>query len=111
MSKNIKIVFVVMIALILILLAIIIFRKPDVITVDNGHEKVLQDSLILMKNQVDSSHVRQTKIQNSYDSLLLIDPQVQYRTHEKIKIIYSTATPNQLDSIIRANWKTELRHN
>jgi Cdc6-like AAA superfamily ATPase len=104
-------IFVVMTLVIMALLAIIIFRKPDTITIDNGHEKVLQDSLILMKNQVDSSHVRQTRIQNSYDSLLTIDPQVQYRTHEKIKIIYSTATPNQLDSIIRANWKTELRHN
>lgn len=110
MNKNATIAFVAMTLAIIALLAIIIFRQPTV-TVVSGKEQIYKDSLALMQKEVDASHIRQAKLQGSYDSLLLIDPQVQYRTHEKIKIIYSTATPNQLDSIIRANWKTELRHN
>jgi Cdc6-like AAA superfamily ATPase len=102
-------IFLTMSVIILGLLSIIIFRKPHTVIVDDAYEKVLQDSISLMKKQIDMSHARQIKIQNSYDSLLNIDPQVQYRTNEKIKIIYSTATPNQLDSIIRATWKTNLK--
>jgi len=100
-----------MFVVILILTAIIIFRKPDTITIDAGREKVLTDSLSLMSKEIEASHKRQDQIQHNYDSLLTLDPPVQYRSYEKIKFIYSGATTSQLDSIIRATWKTDLRHN
>lgn len=97
------------VGVILILLAFIIFRKPEII-VTSDKEKVLRDSLTLMQREVDSSHVRQARIQNSYDSLLGIEPEIKYRTNEKIKFIFNTASPTELDSIIRTNWKTNIRH-
>lgn len=105
-----RIAFAVCIGLILILSAVIIFRKPQVV-VSSDKEKVLRDSLQLMQRQIDSSRVHQAKLQSSYDSLLTIDPQIQYRTREKIKFIFNTASPSELDSIIRTNWKTGSRYN
>lgn len=98
-----------LVGLVLILFAIIIFRKPTVI-VTSDREQVLQDSVKLLRSQRDSSLGRQAKIQNSFDSLMNLDPQIKYRTHEKIKFIFNTASPRDLDSIIRTNWKTSSRY-
>jgi len=109
MSKANIIAYVSLLGIIIILLAIIFFRKPQVIEVI-GKEQVLRDSLILLQRNIDSSHVRQEKLQKSFDSLLAIDPIVISKTRDKIKFIYSTATPDELDSIIRTNWKTKSRY-
>lgn len=109
MSKANIIAYVSLLGIIIILLAIIFFRKPQVIEV-TGKEQVLRDSLILLQRNIDSSHVRQEKLQKSFDSLLAIDPIIISKTRDKIKFIYSTATPDELDSIIRTNWKTKSRY-
>ena len=108
MSKN-NIVHLVMIGIILILAAVIIFRKPTM-TVITGREKQIVDSLSLLQSQLDSSKVRVSNLQRSYDSLSSLEPGVIYRTHDKIKFIFSDATPDDLESIIRTNWKTESRY-
>ena len=108
MSKN-NIVHLVMIGIILILAAIIIFRKPTM-TVITGREKQIVDSLALLQSQLDSSEIRVTNLQRGYDSLNSLEPGVIYRTHDKVKFIFSDATPDDLESIIRANWKTESRY-
>jgi hypothetical protein len=105
-QELIKLGFFLAIVIILVLAGVLILREPKQIT-NNDNEKVLRDSIALMQSQIDSSHVRQIKLQSSYDSLLNIEPEIRYRTNEKIKFIYSTATPSQLDSIIRTNWKTQ----
>jgi hypothetical protein len=104
-----KIYNVSVIIIIIGLLGVIVFREPEMI-VKPDNEKVLRDSIALLQTTIDSSRFRQTRIQASYDSLLHLDPQILYRTHEKYKFIYSVATPTQLDSIIRTNWKTNLGH-
>lgn len=98
-----------MIGIILILAAIIIFRKPTM-TVISGREKQIVDSLALLQSQLDSSEIRVTNLQRGYDSLNSLEPGVIYRTHDKVKFIFSDATPDDLDNIIRANWKTESRY-
>lgn len=108
MGKN-NIVHLVMIGIILILAAIIIFRKPTM-TVITGREKQIVDSLSLLRAQLDSSEVHVSNLQRSYDSLSSLEPGIIYRTHDKIKFIFSDATPDDLESIIRANWKTESRY-
>lgn len=105
-----RIAFATCIGLILILLAIIIFRKPETV-IASDKEKVLRDSIALIQQEVDASRMRQAKIQKSYDSLLTVDPHIEYRTREKIKFIFNTASPRELDSVIRANWKTSSGHN
>jgi hypothetical protein len=74
-------------------------------------ELLLRDSISILQKEINASHERQTKLQNSYDSMLMIEPQIIYKTREKIKFIYSDASTNQLDSIIRTNWKTSTGHN
>ncbi len=98
-----------MLVIIIILGAIIIFRKPTV-TMITGREKQIVDSLSLLQSQLDSSKVRVNNLQRSYDSLNSLEPGIIYRTHDKIKFVFSDATPDDLDRIIRANWKTESRY-
>lgn len=105
-QEVIKLGFFLAIVIILVLSGIVILREPKQVII-NDNEKILRDSIALMQREIDSSHVRQIKLQSSYDSLLNIEPEIRYRTNEKIKFIYSTASPAQLDSIIRANWKTQ----
>jgi hypothetical protein len=109
MNKANLIAYSSLIGIIIILLAIIYFRKPQVI-VESDREKVLEDSIAVLNTRIDSSHVRQAKIQKAYDSLLSIDPIVISKTRDKIKFIYSTNSPDELDSIIRTNWKTKSRY-
>jgi hypothetical protein len=99
-----------MAAIIIVLLAIIIFRKPETIILPSDREKTLQDSLILLQRNLDSSHVRQDKLQQSYDSLLRLDPLIITKTRDKVHFILTDASPNELDSVIRTNWKTKSRY-
>jgi len=89
--------------LVFLLLLYIIVKNPKLIFIGDK-EKELRDSIVLLRSNVDSSVVRQAKIQHQYDSLLLIEPGVIYSNHEKTKFIFNTASPDQLDSIIKSVW-------
>lgn len=95
---------------IIILIAHLIFREPKTIILPSDREKTLQDSLILLQQNLDSTHIRQTELQKSYDSLLRLEPQIITKTRDKVHFILTDADPNELDSIIRANWKTKSRY-
>lgn len=88
---------------------IIIFRKPEQIVV-SGQDQILKDSISILQRDIDSSIMRQNKIQKAYDSILNIEPIIINKTHDKVHFIFSNATPDDLDSIIRANWKTKSRY-
>lgn len=109
MNRSNLIAYSILILVIVILLAVIYFRKPDDV-IQSDREKILKDSVALLQTRIDSSHVRQAKIQKAYDSLLSIEPTVISKTRDKIKFIYTVATPDDLDSIIRSNWKTKSRY-
>lgn len=109
MDRNNLIAYSSLIVVIIVLLGVIYFRRPQVI-VSSDREQVLKDSIALLQTKIDSSHARQDRIQRAYDSLLSIDPIIISKTRDKIKFIYSTATPDELDSIIRTNWKTKSRY-
>jgi len=92
----------------MILSGILIFRKPEIPV--TAPDESWKDTVANLHKQIELSHMRQAKLQNSYDSLSNLEPRVITRTHDKIKFIYSTATPDDLDSIIRTNWKTTSRY-
>jgi len=94
--------------IIMILSGIIIFRKPEIQVA--APDESWKDTVANLHKQIELSHIRQAQLQNSYDSLSSLEPRVITRTHDKIKFIYSTATPDDLDSIIRTNWKTTSRY-
>jgi len=102
-SKDTKLLLAFFIAMgvILILLLWIIFHKPEPIPVVDNSQRI-RDSITLLTTQIDE----QKKITNRYlhevDSLKSLPPiiTVIYREQKKFT---STATINQLDSIIRAN--------
>lgn len=75
-----------------------------------SEEKRLRDSISILQKEIDASHIRQDKLQHDYDSMLHVEPQIIYQTREKIKFIYTEATPNQLDSIIRTKSKRKHRY-
>jgi hypothetical protein len=70
-----------------------------------------QYSIDSLQQEINLSRIKQSRLQKAYDSMKLIEPEVIYRTHEKVKFIYSDASTSELDSIIRSNWKTETGHN
>ena len=109
MENKSKITFEILIMIIICLIAFIIFRKPEVI-ITSGKEQLLEDSIALLTKTINKSEIHQHILEEQYDSLLNLDPKIIIRTNEKIKFIYSTATPSELDSIIRTNWKTNLRY-
>lgn len=112
MIKKIETISAIILILGLGALAIYNFNKNKVIDNSiNSKEIRLQDSIIRLNREITMSHLKQVLLEKQYDSLLTLDPHVITRTNEKIKFIYSTATPDQLDSIIRTTWKTNLRHN
>ena len=78
--------------------------------ITSGKEQLLEDSIALLTKTINKSEIHQHILEEQYDSLLNLDPKIIIRTNEKIKFIYSTATPSELDSIIRTNWKTNLRY-
>lgn len=100
--------FGILILVIIILLGIIIFRKQIVEMPSN--DKIYKDSINMLQSKIDSSYIRQKKLQEAYDSLCTLDPSVIYRTRDKIHFIYSNATADELDSIIRSTWKTKSRY-
>ena len=105
MSRNI--IYIILLLIICLLLAFIIFRKePPTMDLDNK-VKVLEDSLAIMQKEIDLSHDRQYKLEKRNDSLSSLEPTIIYRTRDKIKFIYTDATIDELDSIIRASWKTK----
>lgn len=88
---------------ILSLIVFIVFR-PTATVVSSDKEKQLRDSLVLLESNINTSLARQHQLQNQYDSLNAIGPGIIYRNHETTKFIFNTASPTQLDSIIRAAW-------
>lgn len=98
-------IFIWILLFIITVLVIAFIYKDDIVPPSNDpRDQIRKDSLELLKRQIDSSHVRQEKLQHDIDSLSSLDLIIIYRTHEKIKFINTTATPSQLDSIIRATW-------
>lgn len=95
--------------IILILLAIVIFRKPDVIIKEETN-KSTKDYITLLEKQCKTSEVKVKNLEHQCDSLSSLEPKIEYRTNEKIKFILTIATPNELDSCIRANWKSKSRY-
>ncbi len=69
---------------------------------DDSKEKALRDSINYLQKRIDSSLVRQEQLELAYDSVCRLEPEIKYKTREKIKFILTTATPSELDSIIRA---------
>lgn len=108
MNKPTLFVFIGLLVIIIVLLAMIIFTPPAKVVVTN--DKIYKDSIAALQTKIDSSRVRQKKLEQAYDSLLAIDPPVIYRTHEKIKFILTDASPDELDIIIRSAWKTKSRY-
>ncbi len=100
------------ILIIVSLVGVIIYLSYKIKTnpVDTGREKALRDSIAYLQKRIDSSHVRQDKLERAYDSVCNLEPQIKYKTREKIKFIFSSATPDELDSIIRAAIKREIRY-
>jgi hypothetical protein len=77
---------------------------------NTAEEKRLRDSLSLLQKEIDTLHVKQNQLQVAYDSMLLIEPTIIYKTREKVKFIYLEANATQLDSIIRKKSKRKRRY-
>jgi hypothetical protein len=103
-----KLLILTLIATIVGLVCFIVF-KP-VVPETSKDEKILKDSLLILQKRIDSSRLVQDKLQKSYDSLKSIETPVIYRTRDKIKFILSDASPDELDSLIRTNWKYKSRY-
>jgi hypothetical protein len=106
MSKG---VFIFLVLIILILSGALLFRDKQ-LSAALDYEKSLRDSISTLSAEIDSSHVRQAKLQSKIDSLSSVETKVITTTHDKINFIYSTATPSDLDSIIRSAWKVQSRY-
>lgn len=78
---------------------------------DSDKTQMYIDSIKTLQVSIDESKYRQSLLERSYDSLLSIEPQIIYRTREKVKFIFNTNDPDVLDSIIRSGWKTRPRYN
>jgi len=96
--------------IILVLLYILIFRKPDPIDVPAFDDTVLREEIaqkdslaIAWKNIAQSHELRANKYEAKSDSLEQTKPQIKHYYHE-IYTFNSTANSSQLDSVIRANW-------
>jgi hypothetical protein len=101
MNRKGVLAFVSMWVIILVLLTIIIFRKPDPKPVE-FNVKPLRDSIALLQKFIDQDKLKNEAYVKKIDSLNTLPP--------KIKIIYRaqkafipTASVQQLDSIIRTN--------
>jgi hypothetical protein len=102
-DNKLTIPFIAACTIILVLIVFIIFR-PAATVISSDKEKQLRDSLVLLESNINTSLARQHQLQNQYDSLSAIGPGIIYRNHETTKFIFNTASPTQLDSIIRAAW-------
>ncbi len=110
MSRASFVTYCVLVTIILVLSALVVFRNRQV-TDYASNEKALKDSISALSVEIDSSHARQERLERQLDGLSTIESQVIIKTHDKINFIYSVATPDELDSIIRSNWKTKSRYN
>lgn len=110
MTKKVNIItYCCLLLIIIILSSILIFRKSEVIVTPNN-EQIYKDSIILLQNLNQQSHIRQEKLQRAYDSLSSIEPIIIHKTRDKIEYIYTGASINDLDSIIRSTWKNKSRY-
>jgi preprotein translocase subunit SecA len=99
MAKLKLVLFILPWLLLLIAVAIIVF-KPNMFTPAPNKEQIYLDSLKVLQSKINATHLEIEGINHRYDSLLNIDQQVIYRTRDKIRFIYIDADINQLDSII-----------
>jgi len=95
--------------IILILLYILIFRKPD-LPIEKFDETSLRNEIEVQKNLVKSwEKIANSAVKNAdkhiarADSLEKLKPQVKHYYHE-IYTFNSNANTSQLDSVIRSNW-------
>lgn len=109
-SKGLNILIVVLIIIMLIEAALIIFRDRLSPYLDTSLEKQFRDSIAVMEKYRESSILREQSFQRKFDSLSNLETGVIYRRNDKIKFIYTNATPDELDNIIRSNWDTKRHH-
>ena len=94
--------------IIIILISIIIFRKPnDVVTIDKTKDKIQKDSINMLLYEISSYEDKINDLKIKYDSVTNIETHVITRTNEKVKFIYLTTNPTTLDSTIRENWDSK----
>lgn len=102
MKLNANLIVGVLLIVIVILFGVIIFRKPQVITVteDDQNYRYKIDSLATAnKKLLEDLNIKRVEI----DSLNNVKSKVKHIYHDQINLV-STADSKQLDSIIRANW-------
>lgn len=96
--------------LLLILAGFYIFRKETIVDFIGDPNKPLYDSINKLHDEIVEVHIQLDNEHKKYDSLLAVDDHIQIKYHDKIKFIYSTASISDLDSIIRAGYKSKSRH-
>lgn len=101
-QNKLTIPFLVSAGIILILLLIIIFRKPQVIVQGPDHTKQLRDSITLLTDQIEDEKAYTEKYKNLADSVMSLPPKVKIFYYEKRQFV-TRATINQLDSLVRAS--------
>lgn len=109
MSRTVFINYAILVTIIIVLSSVVVFRNQELEAYKKG-DKDLRDSISTLSVQIDSSHARQARLEAQIDILNHTEARVISKTHEKIQFIYSTATPDELDSLIRTNWKTQSRY-
>lgn len=87
---------------VLILTAILIFRKPEII-LPKFDEKVYRDSIAHLEKDIGRLHRQQDSLVQENFIISTQKEQVKIIYREKYKYIRG-ATTHELDSIIRANW-------
>lgn len=111
LDKTIVWLFCIILLFAVIITMIIMYTQNKKANVSfTSEEKRLRDSISLLQKEIDASHIRQDKLQHDYDSMLHVEPIIIHETREKIKFVYTEATPNQLDSIIRTKSKRSKRY-
>lgn len=102
---------IILVGLVVLVFTMVYLDKPEQVTVSpSKRELELKDSVRMLQGKIDSSRARQARLEQAYDSLLKVEPTIIYETREKIKFIYTEATPDQLDSIIRTRSKRKQRY-
>lgn len=96
--------------LLLLTVAVCIYRKDLVQEYIGDPTKPLYDSIDKLHIEIKDIHTALDTKNKEYDSLLTVDKDIIIRYHDKLKIIYSTHSASDLDSIIRASIKGKHRH-
>ena len=97
-----KYVVIGLLAIILILLSILIFRAPEKV-ITKFNDKPYLDTISRLKKRNIVLHKRNDSIETEIQILSNTKQQIIIRYVEKIKFIHGASTW-QLDSIIRASW-------